>query len=152
MVPPVIAWSCISPLCIPHLGSTIPHQLAIGYRPRRHANGDIRYYWFGSFSILVVGLYIIYFKAIQYISWHMKWYLILYHWYILFGFRQKNLIYLQISQEFGNFNDHINILNLSKSLTVAIPIKMGQHTHVFLIGQYWLLIVNIHSKRLASLD
>ncbi len=61
-----------------------------------------------------MGLCIVYFK--RYDTYHdaHKAIFDMYTQNILYGFRPKNLIYPQISQEFGNFNDQ-NILNLSKS-------------------------------------
>ncbi len=62
---------------------------------------------------MCTGLCIVYFK--RYDTYHDTHQVIsdMYQRYILSAFRPKNLIYPQISREFGYFNDQ-NILNLSK--------------------------------------
>ncbi len=66
-----------------------------------------------------VGLCIVYFKL--YDTYHNTHEAIfdMYQQYILSGFRQKHLIYTQISQEFGNYYEQ-NILNLRKNVSFEV--------------------------------
>ncbi len=67
----------------------------------------------------LTGLYIFYFM--WYDTYHDTHEAIfdMYQWYILSGFKPKNLTCPQISWEFGNFNDQNNI-NLSKNVLIEV--------------------------------
>ncbi len=71
--------------------------------------------------------YHVYFK--RYDTYHVTHKAIfnMYQRYILSGLDQKNLIYPQISQEFGNFNDQ-NIQNVSKNVSLKYCVSKKNDT------------------------
>ncbi len=71
-----------------------------------------------------LGLCIVYFKLYDVYHDTHEAIFDMYQWYILSGFSpKKNLIYPQISQEFGYFSNQ-NILNLSKNVSFEVLIRL----------------------------